>query len=791
LATVVEERKPAYCAQCRSRCGCTAVLENGRLDRLEPLPGHPTGKKLCPKGLATPELVYHPDRLTTPLRRTSPKGVAPATWEPLSWDEALDVISARMADLKARHGAEQVAFSITTGSGTHISDSIAWIERLVRRYGSPNTIYGTEICNWHKDFASRFTFGWDIGVPDFAGTDLIILWGNNPAATWLARSVEVQQALKRGAKLIVVDPRPTFYARQADCWLRVHPGTDQALVLAIAHRLLARGTFDGAFTRTWTNAPLLVRDDTGRFLRESDLDAGGSPDVFVARNAAGEIMRYDGAGGVWLDAGDPELFGEAVVDTLNGAVNCRTALTLFREAAAEWPSERAAGLTGVPVEMIDRAADLIANASSVAYYAWNGVGQSATATQTDRALSILYALTGSYGAPGGNVPGAAARFADISGQEFVSPEQRARTLGLDARPIGPGRSGWVTARDVYRAILERDPYPVRMLVSFGGNLLAAQPDTALGQRALEALEFHVHTDFFLNPSAVYADIVLPAATSWEREALRTGFDVSLEGQRRVQLRPPTIAPVGEARSDTDIAMALALRLGMAEDFFGGDVDAGHDAVLAPAGLSVAALREAPEGVDVPGYVPFKPFEQVTEAGVPAGFPTPTKRIEIYSETFLDAGQDPVPGLAEEERAGHEDGPFPLTLTCAKHVAFCHSQHRNIPSLRRLHPDPLIEVAPATAAARGVANGDWVDVVGPAGTFAARCRTQEGLAEGIAVAHHGWWFDGSGPEPGAAMPANMNRAIPTAVADPVSGSIPLRHARCEIRHRPSGAPASHG
>jgi len=180
---------------------------------------------------------------------------------------------------------------------------------------------------------------------------------------------------------------------------------------------------------------------------------------------------------------------------------------------------------------------------------------------------------------------------------------------------------------------------------FGGNLLAAQPDTAIGQRALEALDFHVHTDFFLNPSAVYADIVLPAATSWEREALRTGFDVSLEGQRRVQLRPATIAPVGEARSDTDIAMALALRLGMAEDFFGGNVDAGHDAVLAPAGLSVAALRETPEGVDVPGQVTFKPFEQVTEAGTPAGFPTPTKRIEIYSETFLDAGQDPVPRLA--------------------------------------------------------------------------------------------------------------------------------------------------
>jgi anaerobic selenocysteine-containing dehydrogenase len=268
LATVVEKRKPAYCAQCRSRCGCTAVLENGRIDRLEPLPGHPTGKKLCPKGLATPELVYHPDRLTTPLRRTSPKGVAPATWEPLSWDEALDEISARMADIKARHAAEQVAFSITTGSGTHISDSIAWIERLVRRYGSPNTIYGTEICNWHKDFASRFTFGWDIGVPDFAGTDLIILWGNNPAATWLARSVEVQQALKRGAKLIVVDPRPTLYARQADCWLRVRPSSSgQGRLRRSLHPHLDQRSPAGA--RRYRTLPARERPRCGRQSRRS------------------------------------------------------------------------------------------------------------------------------------------------------------------------------------------------------------------------------------------------------------------------------------------------------------------------------------------------------------------------------------------------------------------------------------------------------------------------------------------------------------------------------------------
>tara|TARA_B100001093_G_scaffold463328_1_gene479297 strand:+ start:394 stop:813 length:420 start_codon:yes stop_codon:yes gene_type:complete len=134
------------------------------------------------------------------MRRTSPKGMLNPTWEQISWEEALDEIAGHMARIRADHGAEQVAFSITTPSGTHMSDCISWVERFVRAYGSPNSIYGTEICNWHKDIASRFTYGTDIGTPDFAGTECILLWGHNPASTWLARSVEVQKAIRRGVK---------------------------------------------------------------------------------------------------------------------------------------------------------------------------------------------------------------------------------------------------------------------------------------------------------------------------------------------------------------------------------------------------------------------------------------------------------------------------------------------------------------------------------------------------------------------------------------------------------------
>ena len=761
------QRIPSFCTQCRSRCGCTAVVEDGKLLGIEPDKSHPSGAKLCPKGRASPELVHHPDRLTRPLRRTTPKG-APAAWEEISWDAALDEIAGRMARIRETHGAEQVAFSATTPSGTHLSDSISWIERLIRAFGSPNTIYSTEICNWHKDVASRFTYGWDIGTPDFARAGTILLWGHNPVATWLARSTEIQAALRRGARLIVVDPRPTLYARRADRWLQVRPGTDQALALGLAHLMLDAGAFDAAFAAEWSNGPLLVRRDSGRFLRDSDLRDGGNPRILMAAAEDGGLLRYDSAAGAWLDGspGTAALFAEREVETSDGPVACASSLALFRDAAAAWPPARVAAETGVAEADLRATAALLGGGEPVAYYAWNGVGQSTRATQTDRALSILYGLTGSYGRAGGNVPGAAAVFNDISGKELISDDQKAKALGLEERPLGPPAQGWVTARDVYRAVLEGEPYPVRMLVSFGGNLLANQPDTERAKAALDALEFHVHSDFFLNPTAEHADIVLPAATSWEREGLRPGFDSSLEGLRRVQLRPAAIAPRGEARSDTDIALGLAERLGLCELMFGCDAEAGHAHLLAPSGVTMEELREKPEGVVVDGEVPLEPYRK-------GGFPTPSKRLEIYSETLLQAGYPPLPRLEESFEPAPADTP--LRLGCAKTVAYCHSQGRNIPSLRKLAPDPVVEVAPETAEAAGVGQGDWVALRTPAGRFAARAALTKGLAPDCVFAQHGWLE--TAPEAGTTT--NFNAATPSGRADPVSGSLPLREGSCAL------------
>jgi len=131
----------------------------------------------------------------------------------------------------------------------------------------------------------------------------------------------------------------------------------------------------------------------------------------------------------------------------------------------------------------------------------------------------------------------------------------------------------VLTGDFYRAALCADPYPVRGLIGFGANMLLNHANSAYGREALKALEFFAHADLFMTPTAELADIVLPVASSFEREGLKIGFETSLEAQSFIQLRRPVVPPPGEARPDTDIVFDLAARLGLADQFWNGDIDA--------------------------------------------------------------------------------------------------------------------------------------------------------------------------------------------------------------------------
>jgi len=792
------ERIHGYCSLCIARCGTVATVEDGRFTRLDPDPSHPTGRAICAKGRAAPELVAHPDRLTHPLRRTRPKGEADPGWERISWDAALDLTAAAMRRIKDRHGAEAVAFSLSSGSTTAIADSSDFVRRLMNAFGTPNAASSLDVCGWGRGFATRYVYGvGSVGtsgggaMPDIEQTGCLILWGYNPSSTRLPHAIAALDAKKRGARLVVIDPRHAGLAGKADIWLRVRPGTDGALALGLANLMMQRGWYDAAFIRTWSNGPLLVRADTERMLTARDLSPDGHARHFLAWDtAAGRPVTYDATTGRYHgDVAALALDGEYRIATPQGEVICHPAFALYAALCRRYPPEVVEATCWIPRAQLEETARLIWHARPVSYYAWSGHEQHANVTGTARAMALLYALTGCFDAPGGNVLMPAVPSAPISGEHLAAAQHLAPALGMAERPLGPARWNHITANDLYSAILDSTPYPVRGLIGFGANLLLAQANGARGRTALAALDFYAHADLFMTPTAALADVVLPVAAAFEREALKIGFDISPEARSLVQLRRAVVPPPGEARSDTEIVFDLAGRLGLAADFWNGDIESAYRHQLAPSGISLDALRARPEGVRVPLTPRHANHAEPDGDGNPQGFATPSRRIEIYSETFLDHGYPPLPEFTEPA-IGPVARPdlaarFPLVLTCAKPSLFCQSQHRALPSLRRHARDPGVDLHPEAARARQIAEGDWVTIETPDGSVRARAHLDASLDARVVVGEHGWWqpcdtLDARAYDAFAPDGANFNLLISPATHDPVSGTASHRSYLCEIR-----------
>jgi anaerobic selenocysteine-containing dehydrogenase/ferredoxin-NADP reductase len=765
-----KQEKPGFCTLCRSRCGTLNVVENDRLVAVRPNPAHPTGKALCPKGRAAPEIAHSARRLKTPLRRTAPKGATDPGFVPISWDEALSEIAERLGRYREETGPESVAFAVTSGSSSSTSDSLDWIQRFVRGFGSPNNCFSTEICNWHKDHAHAFTFGCGLPTADYRNSELILLWGHNPANVWLAQAEAISAARARGAKLAVIDPRRTGSARDADLWLRIRPGTDAALALGLARWLIVNRAYDAEFVRHWTNAAFLVRNSDGCFLRAGDIGLQGDGFLVWDEVAGRAVLAADGLAVAALE-GSFEVIGP------DGPIACRTGFDHYVAAAEPYDPATVERITGIPAAQVEQLAAAISASASVCYHGWTGLGQHTNASQTERAVATLYALTGCFDAPGGNVRMPSLPAPSLHSMAMIPPETRARTLGLSERPLGPPTDGWITSSDFYDAALTGKPYRVRALFAFGSNLLVSHPAPERGREALKALDFQVHCDLFLNPTAEMADIVLPVSSPWEHEALRLGFEISPEAQELVQLRPQMIPRQGEARSDMWIVFQLAKRLGMGELFFDGDVEKGFEHLLAPLGLDLEALRARPEGIRVPLKHVHRKYETI-------GFATQTGKVELYSELLHRHGYPAVPRFIEP--AERRDEAFPLTLFSANSGYFCHSQHHGINALRRKRAEPTAEIHPELARRRHILEGDWMRVRSRIGTIRMRAAFNDALAQDVVASDYGWWqpapdlgLPGYLPDETQPVGASFNAIIAENGRDPLSGALALRSFACDV------------
>ena len=402
--------------------------------------------------------------------------------------------------------------------------------------------------------------------------------------------------------------------------------------------------------------------------------------------------------------------------------------------------------------------------------------------QNNRAICIFFALSGNFDRPGGNVIFPKPKTNKIDGKKEFKLDKL--PLGKKNRPLGPMN---VQARDLYRAILEEKPYPVKVLVSFSGNTLTANGDSKRGKAAFEKLEFFALSELFETPAAKMADILLPATTAWESFLLKPTFEGTGRTCSHLQLLPQVIQPLYEARPDISIIFELAKKLGLSDKFWDGDIEAAFNYQLAPSGITLDDLRKNPVGISLSLPVTYEKFKEVDNDGV-KGFSTPTGRIEVYSETFLENGFDPLPVYKEPLMSPFSRPElakkFPFILTNAKLLAYCHGQHRSVPTLRKMTPYPYVEIHPDTAKKLGIKEGDRIKMETPHGAICLKAKLKEGIHLQVVCTQHGWLqsckqLNLPGYDPFSDSGANVNLIVTNDLADPITGSVPHKSYICNI------------
>jgi len=305
-----------------------------------------------------------------------------------------------------------------------------------------------------------------------------------------------------------------------------------------------------------------------------------------------------------------------------------------------------------------------------------------------------------------------------------------------------------------------DPYPIKAIFGAGLNLMFF-PNSNRFVEALRKLDMVIITEYFHTPTTQFADIVLPIASWLERHILVThpgGY---------VSLIEPAIEPVGESWPEWKIIFELGKKLGLGDEFWDGDFEKCLSYILEPSGITLEELRRHPEGIKYP--VPPRPAKYYEQAG----FQTPSGKMEISSSILAQHGHEPLPVYKEpvESPVSRPDlaDSFPLVMTSgARKPPFIHSQYHNIPQLRQMLPEPLVEINPSDAKPRGIKSGDMVTVSSARGSIKLKADVTDTILPGVVMIPHQW--------PGE---ANVNILVDDQNLDPISGFAPFKSQLCQV------------
>ncbi len=444
----------------------------------------------------------------------------------------------------------------------------------------------------------------------------------------------------------------------------------------------------------------------------------------------------------------------------------------FVQRVREYPLERVEQITWVPREKIQQAARLFAAIKPAAIQWGVAIEQQITCADNDRLLMAIMGITGNIDVPGGQVLFQQPRIRNVGhfGAHRMLPDsQREKRLGGDRFRLA-GNFGIINPKCVWDAILEEKPYPVKMLFLISSNPLLTRAHARYVHRALSRVEFMAVSDFFLTPTAELADIVLPAATWLEMDYIGDFW------KRHGYLLPRRkVIQVGECRSDHEMLNDLAHRVGQGEHWWD-TFEQALDWILEPLGMTWQEFKKT-DGLR---------GEVVTQKYETKGFSTPTRKFELYSTLLEGWGYDPLPQFREPPESPYNtpevyrDYPY-ILITGRRLPGFFHSENRQVPWLRELHRDPVVEIHPETAAREGISEGDWVIIESPRGKVRQRAKLFAGMDPRIVSAEHGWWFPEK-KDPGHGWDeSNINMLTDNAYenCDPAMGATHVRTLLCRI------------
>ncbi|MEU9228003.1 molybdopterin-dependent oxidoreductase [Streptomyces massasporeus] len=679
-------RARSICRMCHGGCGAVVELTDGVPTDIHGDPDNPTSEGyFCIKGKASLDLLRSPDRLTTPLMRTGPRGSG--TFEPVGWEAALDRIAGELAATIGRHGPE----SVVLGQGTDRNYQ-EWVFRLANAIGTPNVVGPAHVCFYPRVMASIMTYG-AFTFCDYDGDpEVVLLWGSNKPSTHSdgVIGVKLLRAVERGSRVITVDPRRTQTAARSSLHLAIQPGTDCALALGMIKTVIDEGWYDHDFVAAHT----------------SGFD-----------ELAAHVKAYD--------------------------------------------IERVARITGLTPGLIHEATRSYALASRACIEAGTGLSQNENSFDTHRAVAILAAICGNIDAPGGDMiwePMPIEGRRAFPRSDLLPEEQARKRIGGDKHKI-LSMSGWVAPGDLHEAIVSGSPYPITSMLIFGSNMLASHENTELVREAMSKLDLVVVCDLFMTPTARYADVVLPTSSWLERDQI-VEFNSYIAARQK-------IATVDGCRSDEEIILQLAQRLGLGEHFFP-SLEAALDAKLAGIDLTWEQFTKI-------GYIRNEKRYHKYRDG---GFRTRSGRVNLMNHGLRAMGYEPFPVY---RRPPEPDPALPYVMTSAHPRQFYNTEFHQLPTTSRSQSTARVTVHPDTAEREGLTDGEEVDLFTRAGARGVRMtvKISDSVAPNVVMADAGWWYPGESSVD-ESLRSSVNLLTDNDRSDVHMGSATMRGVAVGIR-----------